>query len=131
MNKCQFIGRLVSDPETSGSVVRFTLAVPDKFNRERVDYLDFKAFKQTADFVLKWFKKGKPMLVESASAKLETWEKDGKKMSKIAFYANEVSFVPFSANENGNVGKKKEPEKTVDVGFDDSNIDLENGNIPF
>lgn len=93
MNKCIFLGNLTRDPERHGAVVRFSLAVQDEFKKDTVHFLEFKAFKQTAEFVEKYFTKGKPMIVD-CNAVHETWEQDGQKRSKVVFYVNRSSFVP-------------------------------------
>jgi single-strand DNA-binding protein len=67
MNKCELTGNLTKDPElkttTSGlSVCNFTIAVSRRFknqNGEReADFIPVVAWKQTAEFVAKYLRKG-------------------------------------------------------------------------
>lgn len=63
MNQCQLMGRLVRDPELKytpqgTAVTSFTLAVDRRFNRDKADYINIIAWRQTAEFVAKHFAKG-------------------------------------------------------------------------
>ena len=54
MNQCQLMGRLVRDPELKytpqgTAVTSFTLAVDRRFNRDKADYINIIAWRQTAD----------------------------------------------------------------------------------
>ena len=71
MNKFQFLGRLIKDVEqretTTGTKVSlFTLAVNRKYNNEeaKADFFNCTAFGKTAEFVAKYFQKGRQVLVE-------------------------------------------------------------------
>ena len=62
MNQCQLMGRLVRDPELKytpqgTAVTSFTLAVDRRFNRDKADYINIIAWRQTAEFVAKHFAK--------------------------------------------------------------------------
>lgn len=67
MNTVQLVGRLTRDPEVrytdSGtSIARFSVACDRRFNREGEDSADFiscVAFGKTAEFLEKYFYKGK------------------------------------------------------------------------
>lgn len=101
LNKVILIGNMVADPELkqtpSGiSVCRFRLAVQRKLTKEgqqTADFLDVVAWRQTAEFVSKYFKKGNPILV-CGQLQSRTWtDKDGVKRSSVETIADEVSFV--------------------------------------
>ncbi len=72
LNKTLLIGYLTADPElrqtTSGtSVCPFTIAVNRKTVKEggpSCDFIDCVAWHGCAEFIAKYFKKGRPMLVE-------------------------------------------------------------------
>ncbi len=74
MNKVILVGRLTADPELrqtqSGvSTCRFTVAVDRKFaNKEtgnkESDFITCVAWRQTADFIAKYFSKGKMICIE-------------------------------------------------------------------
>jgi single-strand DNA-binding protein len=101
-NKVILIGNMVADPELkqtpSGvSVCRFRLAVQRKFTKEEgqqtADFLDVVAWRQTAEFVSKYFKKGNPILV-CGQIQSRIWEdSNGGKRYSVEILADEVSFV--------------------------------------
>ena len=94
MNKVILMGRLVADPETrittnSISVTRFSLAVnrigKPQEGQPTADFFDIVAWRQTADFVGKYFKKGMQVLVEGTLRNNNWTDKEGQKR-----YHNEV-----------------------------------------
>lgn len=109
-NKVIIIGNMVSDPELKQtpnglSVCRFRVAVQRRFAKEgqqTADFLDIVAWKQTAEFVSKYFKKGNPILV-CGQIQSRTWEdKDGGKRYTVEILADEVSFVASKENSESN-----------------------------
>ena len=71
MNQCQLMGRLVRDPELKytpqgTAVTSFTLAVDRRFNRDKADYINIIAWRQTAEFVAKHFAKGQRVAMSEA-----------------------------------------------------------------
>lgn len=101
-NKVILIGNIVSELELkttpSGiNVCSFRIAVNRRFNRSGeppvTDFLDVVAWRMQAEFVTKYFTKGKPILV-CGSIQSRSWEdKEGKKRITIEIIADEVSFV--------------------------------------
>lgn len=112
MNKVILMGRLTADPELrqtqSGiSSCRFTIAVnrkyADKQSGERqADFISCVAWRQTAEFVTKYFTKGSMICVEG---NLRTSTYDDKNHPDVKHYATDVYVdnVEFcgSKNENG------------------------------
>lgn len=100
-NKVILVGNLAVDPELkqtqSGvSVCSFTLAVNRKYNKDgtnECDFITIQTWRQTAEFVAKYFKKGKSILV-CGSLQTRNWtDKDGNKRYATEVVADEVSFV--------------------------------------
>ena len=63
MNVISISGRLTADPELKKtkddiSVAGFTVAVNRRTKDKKADFIRVKAWRQTADFVDKWFHKG-------------------------------------------------------------------------
>jgi len=111
MNNCNFLGRLTRDVElrhtASGkTVASFGLAVG---NGEFVDFFDCVAWGQQAENLAKHFQKGELIALE-CSARLEKWEKDGEKRSKVVFYVNRFHFI--GANKP-RVKDEEQPNKVV------------------
>ena len=101
-NKVILIGNMVADPELkttpSGvNVCSFRIAVGRKFTKpnepQQTDFIDIVAWRAQAEFVAKYFSKGKPILV-CGSIQSRNWQdKDGNKRTTVEVIADEVSFV--------------------------------------
>jgi single-strand DNA-binding protein len=100
-NKVILIGNMTSDPElkqTQGgiSVCSFSIAINRKFRKEgeqECDFITIQTWRQTAEFVSKYFKKGKPILV-CGQLQTRTWtDNQGNKRYATEVVADEVSFV--------------------------------------
>lgn len=99
LNKAILMGRLTADPELRHTqsnipVTSFTLAVDRSFGKEkRTDFLDIVAWRNTAEFVAKWFSKGMLVAV-SGRMQTRTWEdKQGNKRKTVEVVADEVFFA--------------------------------------
>ena len=87
MNKVILIGRLVKDVQvgkgSSGiSIAQFTIAVNRNYkNKEgkiEADFINCIAFRNTAEFISNYIKKGNQVCIEG-KLQTRTYEKDGKK----------------------------------------------------
>jgi single-strand DNA-binding protein len=86
------IGNLTRDPDVkvlpSGStIVEYGLAInrnwtQDGVKKEEATFVDVVMFGKVAEIAGKYLKKGKPVYVEGR-LKLEQWDKDGEKRSKL------------------------------------------------
>ena len=104
MNKATLIGRLAADPELrqTGSgiaVTSFTIAVDRPYTKgsdRQTDWIDIVAWRNTAEFVCKYFQKGSPIIIEG-SIQTRMWEdKAGQKRKSVEIVAENVEFVPRS-----------------------------------
>lgn len=82
LNHITLQGRLTRDPElrhtgTGTAVASFTLAVDRDYNREEVDFIDCVAWRNSAEFVEKYFHKGDMMIVSGRLQIREYTDKDG------------------------------------------------------
>lgn len=98
MNKIILCGRLVKNPEMKKTpndvyVTNFTIAVPRNNASKEVDYFDCLAWKSTAEFIDKWFEKGKPILIDGRVQR-RTY-KDKKENTKTVYevIVNNAEFV--------------------------------------
>ena len=102
LNHIVLMGRLTRDPELrrTGSglaVVSFSLAVDRDFgNREtgdrETDFIDIVAWRNTAEFVSKYFTKGR-MAVVSGRLQIRNWtDKEGNKRRSAEVVADNVYF---------------------------------------
>lgn len=112
MNKTIIIGRLTADPELRQSQsgvpnLRFTVAVNRRFKNQNgeydADFISCVAFKQTAEFISRYFSKGSMICVEG---NLRTGSYTDKNHSDVTHYTTDlyVDNAEFcgSKSENGN-----------------------------
>ncbi|MCL2098951.1 MAG: single-stranded DNA-binding protein [Oscillospiraceae bacterium] len=101
-NKVILIGNMVADPElkttpNSINVCSFRIAVGRRYvksgEQQQTDFIDIVAWRAQAEFVAKYFSKGKPILV-CGSIQSRNWQdKEGNKRTTVEVIADEVSFV--------------------------------------
>ena len=102
LNHITIMGRLTRDPELrrTGSgiaVASFTLAVDRDFSprdggERETDFIDCVAWRQTGEFVSKYFTKGR-MAVVSGRLQIRSWtDKDGNKRRTAEIVADNVYF---------------------------------------
>lgn len=101
LNKSIIGGRLTADPElkqtASGiSACTFTVAVNRKYAKDgkpEADFINCQAWRQTAEFVCKYFKKGSSICVSGAIQTRSWTDNDGVKRYATEIVADEVFFV--------------------------------------
>lgn len=122
MNVCLMMGRLCAAPElkttTSGiSVVTFSLAVEREHTSregERVtDFIPCVAWRQTAEFICRHFRKGQRMAVEGAMQSRSYTAKDGGKRTVFELQVRQVHFCESAPTVT--VTEELYPEDDVDV----------------
>ena len=102
LNHITIMGRLTRDPELrrTGSgvaVASFTVAVDRDFGKnengeKETDFIDCVAWRQTGEFVSKYFTKGR-MAVVSGRLQIRSWtDKDGNKRRTAEIVADNVYF---------------------------------------
>ncbi len=124
-NKVVLVGNLTADPElkqtTSGvSVCRFSIAVQRRFGRNDqgqtpVDFFNIVAWRQSAEFVARYFKKGRAILV-CGQIQNDNWtDNQGVKRYSTSIVADEVNFVDSNRDGNGAVaGNSTDNQYTPD-----------------
>ena len=97
-NKATLAGRLTADVElkqtNSGiSVCTFTLAVTRKANREVTDFINCVAWRNTAEFIAKYFRKGSSLCV-TGEIQTRSWEdNNGNKRFATELVVDDAYFV--------------------------------------
>lgn len=107
-NKIILGGRLTSDPELkttqSGiSVVSFSVAVNRKTKpgmEQQTDFFNVTAWRQTADFVSRYFKKGSSICIVGVLQTSNWTDQNNQKHFRTDIVADEVMFVD-SRSEGG------------------------------
>ena len=101
LNHITLMGRLVRDPELRRTpnglaVTSFTLAVDRDFKSQsgekETDFIDVVAWRQTAEFVSKYFAKGRMVVVEGRLQIREWTDKDNNKRRTAEVVAENVYF---------------------------------------
>ena len=101
MNKVELIGRLTKDPEikltqNQTPFCNFTVAVDRRFKDQsgnrQADFINCVAWKQTAQFLQKYFKKGNRVGI-CGCIQVRSFDKDGQKVFVTEVLAEEIEFV--------------------------------------
>lgn len=101
LNKVILAGRLTADPELKMTtnqitVTSFSLAVDRKTSKEaekKTDFINVVAWRHTADFITKYFRKGSPICIVG-TIQTRSWEdQHGNKRYATEVVADEASFV--------------------------------------
>lgn len=109
MNKVILIGRLTKDPElrytaSNTAVTQFTIAVDRRFkseNQPSADFIPIVAWRQTAEFVAKYFSKGNRIAV-TGQIQIRSWDDaEGKRRYSTEVIADEVEFVESKRQDGG------------------------------
>lgn len=112
LNVVVLMGRLVADPElrtTDGgiNVTRFRVACERSFARQgeqrQADFLDVVAWRQTADFVCKYFQKGSLIAVQGRIQTRQYRDKNGNNRTAVEIMADQVSFTGEKSKSAPNV----------------------------
>lgn len=127
LNSVVLMGRLTADPELKTtvsdiSVTTFTLAVErnysNKQNSEKIkDFIDIVAWRSTADFVCRYFKKGQLIAVQGSIQVRSYEDKDGKKRRVYEVQADQVFFADKKANEESGYNGGYTPVPDDDLPF--------------
>jgi single-strand DNA-binding protein len=108
LNKVILMGRLVKDVEmkstqTGVSVCNFRIAVPRNYKTNGTyesDFIDCVAWRNTAEFISKFFKKGNLVCVEG-SLQSRSWEQDGQRRYTLEVMVDNTYFVESKKDAEG------------------------------
>ena len=123
-NKVILVGNMTTDPElkqTTGgiSVCSFSIAVNRRFakaeqGQQNVDFINIVTWRQQAEFVSRYFKKGNPILV-CGQLQTRSWtDNQGQKRYTTEVVADEVTFVA-SAAQSAQQGGAAQSSYTPDA----------------
>lgn len=135
MNDVKLSGRLTRDPELKHTpagvpVASFSLAVDRKFNREEADFIPIVAWRKTAEFVAKYFRKGQRIIIASGRIKVDPYtDKDGNKRTRFSVVADEVEFADSKRAPEDQPAGSLVADYMASGGFEE--IDEEDGDLPF
>ena len=114
LNRIILMGRLTRDPElrhtqTGTPVASFSLAVDRDFKdrntgEKTTDFIDIVAWRSTAEFVSKYFTKGRMAVVEGRLQIRDWTDKDGGKRRSAEVVADNVYFGDSKRDSAGDFG---------------------------
>ena len=142
LNKVIMMGRLGRDPDVrytnSGTkVASFSLAVDrdfkDKATGERVtDWVEIVAWRQTAEFASKWFRKGQMAVVEGRLQVRDYTDREGNKRRAVEIVADSIYFCgsreQIARPSEGNADESSFPPAQ---GGEFTEMDDDDGKLPF
>ena len=147
MNQIIIMGRMTRDPElrqtpNGVSVASFTLAVdrgftPKDGGERQTDFIDVVAWRNTAEFVSKYFVKGQ-MTAVVGRLQLRDWtDKEGNKRRSAEVIAETIHFTE-SKRSRDSSHALAEPKDDFGAGFatpvapsDFEELDMDDGDLPF
>lgn len=141
LNKIIIMGRMVSDPElrrtgSGTAVASFTLAVDRDFSgkdsgEKETDFIDCTAWRNTAEFVSKYFSKGR-MAVVSGRLQIRNWtDKEGNKRRSAEVVADQVYFADSKKEESGGNSYSPSPAYPTAPAQDFEMLDGDDEQLPF
>ena len=141
LNRAIIMGRLTRDPElrqtaSNVPVTSFTLAVDRSFTKQgeerQTDFVDIVAWRQTAEFVSKWFVKGQLAAVDGRIQVRTYTDKEGNNRKAFEIVADSVHFAEGRKRDGAGAPSPAEPPALAapagfvpDFGTDDD------GDLPF
>ena len=151
LNRIILMGRLTRDPElrrtgSGTAVTSFSLAVDRDFKSQsgekETDFIDIVAWRNTAEFVSKYFTKGRMAVVEGRLQIRDWTDKDGGKRRSAEVVADNVYFEDSKRDGGDNSGynpgyapapasHSAAPSNFSASGSDFAEIGEDDGELPF
>ena len=150
LNKIFIMGRLTRDPElrrtqSGTAVTSFSLAVDRDFKSQsgekETDFIDVVAWRSTAEFVAKYFTKGRMAIVEGRLQIRDWKDREGNNRRSAEVIADNVYFGDSKRDSAGDMGGYSAPAYTAPAGGYSApvgggssgfaEIDEEDGDLPF
>ena len=110
-------GRLTADPELKTtpngiSVCTFGIAVDRAYKNgeeKQTDFINIVAWRKTAEFISKYFKKGNVIGIEGSIQTRKFQDKDGNNRTAFEVVANNVQFVESKKSDTTNINVAVDP----------------------
>lgn len=148
LNKIVIMGRLTRDPElrrtqSGTAVTSFSIACDRDFKSQsgekETDFIDVVAWRNTAEFVSKYFAKGRMAVVEGRLQLRDWTDKEGNKRRSAEILASSVYFGDSKPKDGGSTGGKAGKDDDFQLpgdfgaGSDNGFADMadDDGDLPF
>ena len=140
INKAILMGRLVADPElkqtaSNIAVCKFTIAInrpKQKDKEQQSDFINIVVWRNTAEFVSKYFTKGKMIIIEGALRNNNYTDSNGTKHYTIEVHADNVSFGGDKKDDASTEQKPKQQQQETKADVPDFDLsEFEELDVPF
>ena len=133
-------GRLTADPElrytpSNIPVTTFSIAVSRRYKageQAEADFINIVAWRQTAEFVTKYFQKGSMIGIEGSIQTRRYTDKEGKNRTAFEVVANNVQFV--ESKRDGAASTSNEAPVSFSNASANEFVEIDNGSdddLPF
>ena len=139
VNCAILMGRLTKDPElrttqNGTSVTSFAVAVDREYVRQgeerQTDFINVVAWRQTAEFVSRYFRKGSMIAVQGSIQTRNYEDRNGNKRTAVEIVADRASFCGSKA-ESGNSAPVDAQANASDYTAINTNDSGEDDDLPF
>lgn len=138
-NKVILVGNMTSDPELKKtpngvSVTSFSIAVSRRFTKQgeqpQADFINIVAWRTTAEFIARYFNKGKPILICGQLQTRSFTDQNGQKRYVTEVVADEATFVENkgASAHSSDAGVPAPSYRGNDAGYEDLSDD---DSLPF
>ena len=137
LNRCVIMGRFTGDPimrytQSQTPVASFSLACQRDFGRgeeKEVDFINCAAWRKTADFVTKYFRKGSTAVVEGRLQIRSYTDKDDRRREVSEIIVDNIYFA--DSKHTGQPGGPNDGEVLTASTFEELEGDVEKDDLPF
>ena len=121
LNIVAIMGSLTADPELRHTpsnipVTTFTVAVNRSYVKQgaerQTDFIDVVAWRSTAEFVCRYFRKGQMIAVEGSIQTRTYTDKEGKNRKAFEVVANNVHFTESRSSSQGGDSVRSQQQET-------------------
>lgn len=136
MNNISLVGRITVEPELKQtqkgiSVTSFSIAVDRPGSQDTTDFIPVVAWRQTAEFVCKYFRKGQRIGLTGKLTSRRYEDRDGNKRTAYEVVADRVEFVESKPKADG-LDVSAEPVATGYGGFTEVAVEeIAEDDLPF
>ena len=100
------MGRLTADPElkqtqSGTNVTSFTLAIDRPGTRDKTDFINFVAWRQMAEFICKYFRKGHKIALTGYLTSRQYEDKNGNKRTSFEVVVDRAEFAESKKSSDG------------------------------
>ena len=136
LNHITLMGRLTRDPElrrtgSGTAVASFTIAVDRDFSgkdsEKKTDFIDCVAWRQTGEFISKYFTKGRMIVVDGRLEMRDWTDKDGNKRRSAEAIVENAYFGDSKSDRSNNATAATSPAPVTDFAV----LEDDDAQLPF